>query len=201
MRLRGRGPGTVLAALLMGGALIAGCGSGSDSGSGASAGPDLAVSAAYMPQPVSDSMAAGFLTVSNRGGEAAELVSVTSDLGEVTVHETVDGRMSEVESLAVPAGGRLELASGGNHLMFEKLTHKPLEGEKVAVKLHFAGIEPVDVEIPVKASTYTPASSRSESSADGSSAGDSSSGGASAGDSSSGGSSSDGSSADHSSGH
>ncbi|MET8827561.1 copper chaperone PCu(A)C [Streptomyces sp. NPDC004610] len=170
---------------------MVGCGSGSDSGSGSSEGPDLAVSAAYMPQPVSDSMAAGFLTVSNEGGQAAELVSVTSDLGEVTVHETVDGKMSEVESLAVPAGGRLELASGGNHLMFEKLTHKPLEGEKVAVKLHFAGIEPIDVEIPVKAATYTPASDQSSGQSSDQSSGQSSGQSASSG----------GSSADHSSGH
>ncbi|MFJ6658557.1 copper chaperone PCu(A)C [Streptomyces sp. NPDC091377] len=132
-------------------------GSGGGSGSG---GPELSVSAAYMPQPVSDSMAAGFLTVSNEGGEKAELVSVTSDIGEVTVHETVGSSMREVDSLAVPAGGKLELSSGGNHLMFENLKRKPLEGEKVTVKLHFADGSPVDVEIPVKAATYRPTAGR-----------------------------------------
>lgn len=158
MRLPGRRTATA-AALLTGVLLLTGCGSGDGSaGDGGSAGAELSVSGAYMPQPVSDSMAAGFLTISNSGGEKAELVSVTSDVGEVTVHETVEGSMRAVESLDVPAGGELALSSGGNHLMFEKLTRKPLEGEKVAVKLHFAGLSPVDVEIPVKAATYTPAS-------------------------------------------
>ncbi|MER6350070.1 copper chaperone PCu(A)C [Streptomyces sp. NPDC001595] len=148
------------ASLLTAAALaLAGCGSGSggDSGSGPS-GADLSVSAAYMPQPVSDSMAAGFLTLTNDGGTAAELTSVTSDLGEVTVHETVGSAMRELTNAEVPAHGELVLESGGNHLMFEKLTRKPKQGETVEVELHFAGADPVTVEMPVKPATYRPAS-------------------------------------------
>ncbi|MFD7462907.1 MULTISPECIES: copper chaperone PCu(A)C [unclassified Streptomyces] len=149
-------------ALLAAGALaLAGCGTGSDSGSGSGSGDsgaDLSVSGAYMPQPVSDSMAAGFLTVTNDGDEAAELTSITSQIGQVTLHETVDSAMREMTDAEVPAHGRLVFESGANHLMFEKLKRKPKQGETVEIELHFAGTDPVTVEMPVKPATYRPAS-------------------------------------------
>ncbi|MCX3287431.1 copper chaperone PCu(A)C [Streptomyces sp. NEAU-H22] len=147
------------AALAIAGALaLAGCG-GSDSGAsgGDSGKAKLSAGSAYMPQPVSGDMAAGFLTVTNKGDAADELTSVTSDIaGQVTVHETVDGAMQEVKSLKIPAGGRLELKSGGDHLMFEQLKSKPKEGQTVSVELHFAHSGPMKVEMPVKPATYTP---------------------------------------------
>ncbi|MGC9537039.1 copper chaperone PCu(A)C [Streptomyces sp. UG1] len=129
--------------------VLAGCGS-EDSAA------DVSVSGAYMPQPVSDSMAAGFLTVTNKGGTKDELTSVTSDVGEVTAHETVGSSMREVKEFDVPAHGQLVFNSGGNHLMFEKLKRKPKQGEKVTVRLHFAESGTVTVEMPVKSATYTP---------------------------------------------
>ncbi|MER6672044.1 copper chaperone PCu(A)C [Streptomyces sp. NPDC000983] len=132
---------------------LAGCGSGDGD-----QGPELTVSGAYMPQPVSDSMAAGFLTITNDGSAQDRLTSVTSDIaGTVTVHETVDSAMREVKNLAVPADGSIVFRSGGNHLMFEKLKQKPKQGDTVTVVLHFADTDPVTVEMPVKAATYTPA--------------------------------------------
>ncbi|MET9761101.1 copper chaperone PCu(A)C [Streptomyces sp. NPDC006372] len=150
------------AALVLTGALaLAGCG-GSDSdsgssGSGSGGKAELSVGSAYMPQPVSDEMAAGFFTLTNKGGAADELTSVTSDVaGQVTMHETTGGAMREVKSLKVPAHGELVLKSGGNHLMFEQLKRKPEEGQTVSVELRFAHSGPVKVEMPVKSATYTP---------------------------------------------
>lgn len=139
------------AALIVAGALaLAGCG-GSDGDAA-----ELSVGSAYMPQPVSD-MAAGFLTITNEGDSADRLTSVSSDVADqVTVHETVDGAMQEVEALDIPAHGSLVLESGGNHLMFEQLKRKPKQGQKVTVELRFAHSDPVTVEIPVKPATYTP---------------------------------------------
>jgi len=133
--------------------VLAGCGgdSGSDSGGG------LSVSDAYVPQPVSEDMAAGFLTIANDSGTKDELTSVTSDeAGEVTVHETVGGSMEEVQDLPVPAHGQLVFKSGGNHLMFEKLKRKPKQGQTLSVELHFTKSAPVVVKMPVKSATYTP---------------------------------------------
>lgn len=136
-------------AVLTGALVLAGCGS-EDSKA------ELSVSGAYIPQPVSDSMAAGFLTITNKGGTKDQLTSVTSDVGEVTAHETVDSSMQEVKNVDVPAHGQLVFKSGGSHLMFEKLKRKPEQGEKVTVKLHFAESGTVTVEVPVKSATYNP---------------------------------------------
>lgn len=135
--------------------VLTGCGGSEGSGSGDGR-AKLSVDSAYMPQPVSD-MAAGFLTITNDGGAADRLTSVSSDAaGQVTVHETVDGAMQEVEALEIPAHGSLVLESGGNHLMFEQLRHRPKQGQNVSVQLHFDRSDPVTVEIPVKPATYVP---------------------------------------------
>jgi copper(I)-binding protein len=119
----------------------------------------LSVKSAYMPQPVTDSMAAGFLVIENDGGTADELTSVTSDIAQdVTVHETTGQSMREVAGLKVPAGGELVLRSGGDHLMFENLRHKPKEGETVSLRLNFTESKTITVEMPVKSATYQPAS-------------------------------------------
>lgn len=145
------------AATVIGALVLSGCG---DSGSDSSA-ADLSVGAAYIPQPVSDSMAAGFLTITNEGGAKDELTSVTSNAGDVTVHETVDGTMKEVDRLPVPAHGQLVLKSGGNHLMFEKLKQRLEQGQTVSVELHFAHSDPVTVDMPVKVATYRPTTEHS----------------------------------------
>ncbi|MGV9989415.1 copper chaperone PCu(A)C [Streptomyces sp. NPDC003374] len=147
-----------LAGALAGTLLLSGCG-GSASGTPAHDGrPELSVSSAYMPRPVSDSMAAGFLTITNKGGAEDRLTSVTSaDAKKVTVHETTGGAMREAGSLTVPAHGRLVLESGGNHLMFDGLTHRPEQGGTISVVLHFAESGSLSVEMPVKPATYHPA--------------------------------------------
>jgi copper(I)-binding protein len=135
---------------------LAGCGSADGASASSSAEPGLKVTGAYMPAPSMDTMAAGFFTVANSGG-ADTLTSVTSDLSDdVTLHSTKGGAMEEEKSFAVPSDGTLDFASGGNHLMFEKLTHKPREGEKVSVTLHFTRTGTVKISMPVKSATYTP---------------------------------------------
>ncbi|MCZ4507001.1 copper chaperone PCu(A)C [Streptomyces sp. ActVer] len=130
---------------------LVGCG---DSGS---SGPELSVGSAYMPQPVSDSMAAGFLVITNESGAADRLSSVTSDIAdEITLHTSSAQSMTEVKDLGIPANGKLVLESGGNHLMFEKLKRKPKEGDKVSLELHFTKSGPMKVEMPVKSPTYRP---------------------------------------------
>ncbi|ULR51853.1 copper chaperone PCu(A)C [Streptomyces deccanensis] len=149
------GPVLITAAALV---ALSGCGS-SDSSSGDSSAAELSVKAAYMPQPVTDSLAAGYLVIENDGGTADELTSVTSDLAQdVTVHETAGQSMREVAGLKVPADGELVLESGGNHLMFENLKRKPKEGETVSLRLNFTKSEAITVEMPVKSATYQPTS-------------------------------------------
>ncbi|MGW3154758.1 copper chaperone PCu(A)C [Streptomyces sp. NPDC001089] len=134
---------------------LTGCGS-DDSAAATDSRPELEVTGAYMPAPVTDTMAAGFFTVTNSGGTDT-LTSVTSDLSDdVTLHSTKGGAMEEEKSFAIPADSTLAFSSGGNHLMFEKLTHRPHEGEKVSLTLHFARTGTVKVSMPVKSATYNP---------------------------------------------
>ncbi|MGW1029216.1 copper chaperone PCu(A)C [Streptomyces sp. NPDC002577] len=140
------------------GLVLVGCGSGDGSAqtTAASKKPDLKVSGAYMPVPPTADMAAGYFTVANSGG-ADELTSVTSDIAaDITLHTTDGGAMKEQKSFDVPAGGRLDFARGGNHVMFDQLTHRPKLGEKVSVELHFAKSGTITVELPVKDATYNP---------------------------------------------
>ncbi|MFB7593158.1 copper chaperone PCu(A)C [Streptomyces sp. NPDC056160] len=155
--MRRRTTATALtAAALAGTVLLSGCG-GSASGAQSDGKAELAVTNAYMPQPVSDSMAAGFLTIVNKGDADDKLTSVTSDAaGSVTAHQTVGGTMREAGALTVPAHGQLVFKSGGNHLMFDMLKHKPRQGQTVPVELHFAKSGDLRVEIPVKSATYNP---------------------------------------------
>ncbi|WP_399927027.1 copper chaperone PCu(A)C [Streptomyces kanamyceticus] len=154
---------TVRRRALVGGAMalaaaltLAGCGDDSGPDAGTAKKPRLEVGGAYIPEPTMDGMAAGFFTLTNKGG-ADRLTSVTSDIaGTVTLHSTKDGAMKEQKSFAVPADGELVLASGGNHLMLEELEHKPKRGEKVAMTLRFQKSDPITIEVPVKEATYRP---------------------------------------------
>jgi copper(I)-binding protein len=130
----------VAAAALAAGLALAGC--------SADGGPELKVSGAFMPQPVGD-MAAGFLT--------DRLTSVTSTLSdEVTIHETENQKMREVESFDIPAGGELDLERGGSHIMFMALKQQPKQGDTVSIELHFEKSDPIKVELPVKETTHNP---------------------------------------------
>ena len=146
---------TAAAALVLGlSAALTACG-GQDSGAGDD--PKLSVSGAYVPQPPTPDMAAGYVTVTNKGGADDELTSVTTPLAaEVTMHTTTGTRMKQVRSLKVPADGELRLATGGDHLMLTNLTRKPKVGDKVSFTLHFASSDPIEIKVPVEPTTYRP---------------------------------------------
>ncbi|MER7109154.1 copper chaperone PCu(A)C [Streptomyces sp. NPDC000229] len=130
---------------------LGGC--SSDSGP---ARPELKVDGAFMPQPVGD-MAGGFLTVTNTGGAADKLTSVTSPLSDdVQIHETKNQKMRQVKSFEIPANGELKLERGGSHIMFMAIKKQPKQGEKVRIELHFERSEPITVDLPVEAATHNP---------------------------------------------
>ncbi|MFD7503845.1 copper chaperone PCu(A)C [Streptomyces sp. NPDC059850] len=119
--------------------------------------PELSVGGAYIPRPAMSDMAAGFLTVTNKGGGEDKLTSITTPLArDVTLHTTKGTQMRQVGSLDVPANGELKLTSGGDHLMLTKLVHRPKLGEKVEFTLHFATSDPIKIKVPVEPMTYRP---------------------------------------------
>lgn len=102
-------------------------------------------------------MASGFFTVTNSGDTADKLTSVTSDISDdITIHETKDQKMRQVDSFDIPAEGELTLDRGGNHLMFMGLKKELEEGQRVTVELRFDKTGPMKVDLPVKAASYNP---------------------------------------------
>lgn len=83
----------------------------------------------------------GYLTVTNKGA-ADELIAASCTCArEVQLHVmSMTGgvmSMSRVSGLAVPAHGKLELKSGGAHLMVMGLKKPLKDGEKVNMTLTF----------------------------------------------------------------
>ena len=143
-----------------GGMALTGCSSSPAGADARTAAPArLTVSGGYVPRPLLTDMAVAYFTVTNSGGTAARLTSVTSPLAaHATLHTTTDDTMRQVTSLPVPAGGRLTLGNGGDHVMLEDLTHRPSVGDPVTLTLHFAHASPatVTVTVTVRPTTYTP---------------------------------------------
>lgn len=146
------------AALLLAGAALTGC--SSSAAAPAYDTPVLKVTGAYIRQPPTPDMAAGYLTVTNTGRQPDKLTGVTSDVaGRVTMHRTTAAnRMEPVKAFTVPAGGSLVLRTGGNHLMLTGLKKKPTAGQTVTLRLRFAESDSITVRAPVEPTTYQPPS-------------------------------------------
>ncbi|MEZ5118256.1 MAG: copper chaperone PCu(A)C [Candidatus Nanopelagicales bacterium] len=154
------------AAIVAGAALVAavglaGCSSGdASSGSSAAAGP-ITVTDAYINEPTLPERTGAFALVSNSSDAEVSLTgaSVPSDAAsEAQLHETtmVDGamEMSQVASIPVPAGGTLQLKSGGYHMMLINPTLTV--GQTVPITLTFSDGTSVTVDATVKAPEPVP---------------------------------------------
>lgn len=93
----------------------------------------------------------GYLTIINEGKQPQELVAAASDNYEaVEIHlsriENGVATMQRLESVEIPAGGKVEFKPGGMHLMLIG-TMKPLEhGALVPIRLGFRAGTKIEVE-------------------------------------------------------
>jgi copper(I)-binding protein len=101
-----------------------------------------------------------------RSVKPARLVEVTTPVaGRVELHQmAMDGqtmRMRAVESIELPAGQTVNLASGGYHVMLFDLHRQLKDGEQVPLTLTVQGAggkrETVTLSVPVKPLAYAPA--------------------------------------------
>jgi len=101
-------------------------------------------------------MAAGYLKITNPGGLPDRLLSAASPrAGSVMIHEMkMDGAMMSMApvqgGVEIPAGGSVELAPGGYHMMLEGLTAPLKIGETVPVTLTFEKAGEVKAELSVR---------------------------------------------------
>lgn len=125
---------------------------------------DAAITGALMVQdammravPVAGGNGAIYFTLINSGTEADRLVGVESDVAATAdLHESIQEndilRMEpRPDGFEIPAGGRVELAPGGKHVMLVNLEQPLTEGETIAVTLRFAHAAPLSVTVPVMA--------------------------------------------------
>jgi copper(I)-binding protein len=109
---------------------------------------DIAVSDAYVAEPLSRERTALYFTVKNGGGSADDLTSVSTTVARVAeVHRTVTHGthgdqggmvgMEPVASLPVPARGTLRLAPGGFHVMLLDLLADLQPGDSVEITVGF----------------------------------------------------------------
>ena len=124
----------------------------------ASAEGSIMVMNAMVRPPVVASIGVGALYVMlmNHGSEDDRLLAIsTSEAARVEMHETVekDGvvSMQPVGSLAIPAGGMLELKTGGLHGMILGLKRELKQGESVPFTLTFEKAGEVAVTAKVEA--------------------------------------------------
>jgi copper(I)-binding protein len=103
-----------------------------------------------------DRPAAGYLTISNPGGQPDALIAAASPLaGSVELHETTTmsgmAGMQPVSKIEIPAGATVELKPGGYHLML--MNPKPLTvGATADIELTFEKAGKVMVKAEVKSS-------------------------------------------------
>lgn len=104
-----------------------------------------------------EGMSAAFGTLVNSGDEDATVVSVSSDASTMLeLHETVENEagemvMREIEGgFVIPAGGRLALEPGANHIMMMDLTAPLVAGDEVLFTLTFDDDSTYEFSAPVK---------------------------------------------------
>lgn len=99
---------------------------------------------------------AAFMQIMNHSDSDDRLIAVTSDEAQrVELHthmEMGDGimKMMEVEEgFAIPAHGMIQLARGGDHVMFMGLVEGWEHGDVLAVTLTFENAGDIQIDIPV----------------------------------------------------
>lgn len=99
---------------------------------------------------------AAFMVIVNKSKEPDRLLSARSPAaGRVEVHRTViengRGRMIKLETLTIPAGGKVTLKPGGHHIMLMQLKRPIEKGTKLPLVLVFEHAGTIAVEAPVRA--------------------------------------------------
>lgn len=116
---------------------------------------DLRVEDAWIRLLPGGAPAGGYFVLHNGARQPAVLVSTTSAaFVQVMMHKTTEeggvSSMLHVNSVDVPAGGKVVFAPGGYHLMLMQPTRKLAPGERIPVTLKFLGGRQIAAEFQVR---------------------------------------------------
>lgn len=100
----------------------------------------------------------GFMTITNKGGEADRLLAITApdvsddvQLHEMAIENDVMKMRQLPDGIEIPAGATVELKSGGLHVMFMRIKHPFKEGETFKATLTFEKAGAVEVDFTIGA--------------------------------------------------
>jgi periplasmic copper chaperone A len=119
------------------------------------AAPPLAITAAWMrATPPGVTTAAAYLTITNNGTAEERLLGATSPAARMLeLHANVEEHgmqhMRPLADIAVPVGGRVELSTGGTHIMLIDIAAPLKPGDEVPLTLHFASAGDITIKVPV----------------------------------------------------
>jgi hypothetical protein len=105
---------------------------------------ELKIESAWIREPTpAQTELAGYAILENHGSRPLRITNIsTAAAGTAMLHETrtVGGvsRMEMLDSLAIPAGGRIALAPGGKHLMLSDLKTQAKVGDHLRVEFQDA---------------------------------------------------------------
>jgi periplasmic copper chaperone A len=118
----------------------------------------IAISEPRMRLPASgQDQTAAYLTLTNSGGRADRLISVTSAVaGKLELHahtKTAEGMMMmrQLDYIEVPAGAAIPLVPGGLHIMVKQVKPDLKIGQTVPLELTFASGVSANIMVPVVA--------------------------------------------------
>ena len=108
--------------------------------------------------PPNAPVGAAYLSVANQGDQADRLVAMSSPIAaKVEMHTMVQAgevmKMEQLEAIAIPAGEKVVLAPGHNHLMLFGLKKPLVAGEHFPLTLIFEKAGEVEVEVAVESQT------------------------------------------------
>ena len=118
--------------------------------------PDVAIEQAWIrAMPPTQRATAAYLSVTNHGSVALEVIGATTQLtekAEIHVSREVEGftRMQHLNSLALPPGQTVKFTPGGIHLMLLEMEKMPAVGSSATLCLVFASGQTACVEAPVQ---------------------------------------------------
>ncbi|MFC4764563.1 copper chaperone PCu(A)C [Dyella koreensis] len=97
----------------------------------------------------------GYVVLENHGEQTVNLRGVRSEAyGEVMLHKSSTeggmGRMEKVDSLPIPAHGKVALSPGGYHLMLMKASKPVKVGDKVKLSLQFTDGSLLDTDFEAR---------------------------------------------------
>ena len=120
------------------------------------AGAELAVSQAWSrAMPPSAPTGAVYFVLENRGEQPQRLVGAQTTRAEKTelhthVHQNDMMKMQQIESVEVPASGKVEFKPGGNHLMMFGLKQPLVAGESFPITLQFENGGEITTEVSIE---------------------------------------------------